>query len=166
MQEKSAIAKVPIAAAPTSPLDWRVLLAITVKTQSGSSGSKMEGNDMNKNLNINDIAYAAFANACDKGFHSNPDGTAKDRNLSEALCLIHSEVSEAMEELRVNDDPSHRYYRAEDGKPEGFVVELADVIIRIGDLVGGLNLVDELAQAIKDKMAFNATRPHMHGKEF
>ena len=120
----------------------------------------MERNDMD----IKDIAYAAFANACDKGFHSNPDGTAKERNLGEALCLIHSEVSEAMEELRINDNPAYRYNRAEDGKPEGFIVELADAIIRIGDLVGGLNLVQELDDAIKEKMAFNQTRPRMHGK--
>lgn len=119
---------------------------------------------MNKNNTVSDIAYSAYANALDKGFHSHADGTAKERNLGEALCLIHSEVSEAMEELRINDDPSHRYHRAEDGKPEGFIVELADVIIRIGDLVGGLNLVVELEDAIKEKMAFNKTRPRMHGK--
>ena len=112
------------------------------------------------------MARDAFTNAKHKGFHSNEDGTDKKRNVGESIALIHSEVSEALEESRKNSDLHHKYYRESDGKPEGFLVELADTIIRIGDLVGSLGAEDELEAAIEEKMAFNSTRPHMHGKKF
>lgn len=115
-------------------------------------------------MRIADLAQDAYENAVEKGFHSNPDGTPKDRNIGEALALIHSEVSEALEEYRKNPDLKHKYYREKDGKPEGFVVELADIIIRVGDLVGGIDCVAMLEECIVEKMAFNATRPFMHGK--
>lgn len=87
--------------------------------------------------------------------------------MGEALALIHSEISEALEEIRKNPDPLHSYVRESDGKPEGFMVELADAIIRIGDLVGSIDGGPAiLAAAIYEKMEFNASRPHMHGKEF
>lgn len=115
-------------------------------------------------MTIKEMAQAAYENAVEKGFHSNPDGTPKERNVGEALCLIHSEISEAMEEYRKNPDLKHKYYREKDGKPEGFVVELADAIIRIGDLCGGIDCIEMLQECIVEKMAFNATRPFMHGK--
>ena len=70
-------------------------------------------------------------------------------NKAEKLCLIHSEVSEALEALR-------------EGKPMD--EELADIIIRVCDLAGyeGINL----EKAIEDKMAVNRTRPYKHGREF
>jgi hypothetical protein len=46
-------------------------------------------------------------------------------------------------------------------KPEGFVVELADAVIRIADLCGALGL--DLAAAIELKHAFNVSRPFRHG---
>lgn len=66
------------------------------------------------------------------------------------LCLIHSEVSEAMEGHRkgANDDKlPHR---------PAIEVELADAIIRIGDLSGRLGL--DVGGAIEEKMAYNAKR--------
>ncbi len=84
-------------------------------------------------------------------------------NIPRALCLLHSEISEALEELRVNDDPLHTYQR-EDGKPEGFSAELADVFIRLANLCGGLGI--DLEQAVAGKHEFNTTRPHKHGKAF
>lgn len=72
------------------------------------------------------------------------------RNLPELLCLIHSEISEAMEGHRKNlmDDklPARRMVE----------VELADAAIRIFDLAGGMGY--DLAGAIADKLAFNARR--------
>lgn len=70
---------------------------------------------------------------------------------AEKLCLIHSEVSEAMEGLRKNlsdDKLPHRPM---------IEVELADAVIRIADLAGALGL--DLGAAIAEKMAFNAVRP-------
>lgn len=116
-------------------------------------------------LSIATMARAAYDNAIKKGFHSNSDGTMKTPNVGEKTALIHSEVSEAMEEMRKNTDPRHTYYR-EDGKPEGFIFELADIVIRVGDTCGAYNIIDMLEAAIIEKMTFNATRPHMHGKKF
>jgi len=118
-------------------------------------------------MHVRDIAKEAYENAVVKGFHSNDDGTPKERNMGEAIALIHSEASEALEEIRDNPDVFHRYYREKDGKPEGFMVELADIIIRIGDLVGKYDGGPELLEVcIAEKMDFNATRPRMHGKKF
>jgi len=45
-----------------------------------------------------------------------------------------------------------------------FEDEIADVFIRLGDLVGYLNI--DIEKHIKMKMQYNATRPKLHGKEF
>ncbi len=83
-------------------------------------------------------------------------GKALDRNVPEMLCLIHSEISEAMEGYRKSkpgkalmDDKLPHRPMAE--------VELADAMIRIGDLAAFLGY--DLGGAIVEKMAFNATRP-------
>lgn len=49
-------------------------------------------------------------------------------------------------------------------KPIGYTSEMADAIIRIVEMcyAQGLNL----DAAVRDKMAYNETRPHMHGKAF
>lgn len=71
--------------------------------------------------------------------------------VAEKLALIHSEVSEAME--------GHRKGLMDDKLPHRSMieVELADAMIRIGDLAGALGL--DLGGAIAEKMAFNAQRP-------
>jgi NTP pyrophosphatase (non-canonical NTP hydrolase) len=84
-------------------------------------------------------------------------------NWDRKLLLIVGEVAEAHEELRSHDDPKHVYYR-EDGKPEGFAFELADVFIRLADLAGALGI--DLGAAVAEKHAFNQTRPHKHGRLF
>lgn len=72
------------------------------------------------------------------------------RNIGELLCLVHSEISEAMEGARkglMDDKLAHRPM---------LEVELADAVIRIFDIGGGLGL--DIPGAIADKMTYNAQR--------
>ena len=66
------------------------------------------------------------------------------------LCLIHSEVSEAMEGHRKDLMDSHLPDRP------AIEVELADAIIRIYDLGGYLGM--DLGGAIRDKILYNRER--------
>lgn len=72
------------------------------------------------------------------------------RNMGEMLCLVHSEISEALEGHRKNlmDDklPNRRMIE----------VELADAIIRIFDICAGSGY--DLEGAYQEKMAYNAQR--------
>lgn len=77
--------------------------------------------------------------------------------IPEKLALIHGEISEALECYR--DDQLYEY--EENGKPEGFGVELADAVIRILDLAGALGI--DLQDAMEKKHAYNAARPERHG---
>ena len=70
--------------------------------------------------------------------------------VAEKLCLIHSEVSEAMEGARKNlpdDKLPHRPM---------IEVELADAVIRILDLCGALEL--DIDGAINEKRTYNSKR--------
>lgn len=79
--------------------------------------------------------------------------------IAAKLMLIVSECSEALEDLRTSNFVTSEL---PSGKPVGFPSELADVQIRLWDLSGacGIDLLSECER----KMAYNATRPRMHGK--
>ena len=74
----------------------------------------------------------------------------KQRRPAESLCLIHSEISEAMEGLRKNLMDDHLPHR------KMVEVELAGGIIRILDLAHSLGL--DVGEAMVEKLAYNATR--------
>jgi NTP pyrophosphatase (non-canonical NTP hydrolase) len=66
------------------------------------------------------------------------------------LCLIHSEISEAMEAHRKGLVDSKLPHRS------GIEVELADACIRIFDLAGALGL--DLGGALAEKLEYNQKR--------
>lgn len=84
---------------------------------------------------------------------------AKVDDLSK-MALVHSEVTEAVECI-IDDDLNQSGGRGT--KPEGAVVELADVVIRILDWCGRKGL--QLDQALRDKARYNDTRPRRHGNK-
>jgi len=89
--------------------------------------------------------------ATDAGWYKNPKtGETITRNFGEALALMHSELSEALEADRkgLKDDKlPHR---------DGREVEFADCIIRILDTAAALGL--DVAGAIIEKNRYNASR--------
>jgi hypothetical protein len=83
-------------------------------------------------------------------WHDPASGEQLQRNKGELLCLIHSEISEAMEGARKGIMDDHLPTRPLEE------VELADAIIRICDYAGGFGL--DVAAALEEKLAYNAQR--------
>ena len=104
---------------------------------------------------------AAHALSVEKGWWSDPktgEPVEAKARIPEAIALIHSELSEALEEYRY--DRLDVFVTAV-GKPEGLPVELADTVIRIFDLCGALGI--DLEEAMRMKHEYNKTRPYRHG---
>lgn len=122
-------------------------------------------------MSIKELVKIAHGNAVDKGWWE------EDRSFGEIIALMHSELSEALEDFRNGELPTTSWYEKKvnselqvkavqmdtDWKPCGIPSELADVVIRIFDACGRYGI--DLESAIREKMAYNATRPHRHGNK-
>lgn len=96
-----------------------------------------------KKLTLNQMSELCHSIAVEKGFWD------KKRNIGEALMLIVTELAEAMEAYRKQDN-------------ENFREELADTFIRLFDLCGGLKI--DIEEEIAKKSEKNKVRPYKHGK--
>jgi len=96
-----------------------------------------------KGQSLNQLAQTCHRIAVEKGFWD------EKRNIGEALMLIVTELAEAMESHRKQDDAN-------------FKEEIADTFIRLLDLCGGLKI--DIEDEIAKKSERNKSRPYKHGK--
>lgn len=75
--------------------------------------------------------------------------------ITQQIMLLVTEASEAVEALREDNRGAHK---------DSFEDEIADVTLRLMDLIGGLDI--DIEQHLERKSAYNATRPYLHGKGF
>lgn len=132
---------------------------------------------------MKNLIAKAHGTAKEKGFWDT------ERNVSEMLMLIVSEVAEAQEALRKNhyadraiveslahdlelDRTDEEFLlkalvwksKFEENIKSSFEDEIADVAIRLFDLCGGLGI--DLEKHIEMKMKYNSMRGYKHGKAF
>lgn len=111
------------------------------------TGIKLEG--VTVGMDLNTLAQQIMDINTEKGFNDRP------LNVGETIALMHSELSEALEADRkdlMDDKLPHR---------TGCEVEMADAIIRI--LHFSARKGYDIQGAVMEKIAYNKTRPHMHG---
>ena len=127
-----------------------------------------------------------------KGFWDNPVTGEYDtnRNIGEMLMLVTSELSEGLEADRLGRRSNlekfyEDWYQSDEYQSneftnekktekfksvfienikDSFEDELADAVIRIFDMCGGLKI--NLDAHIKFKLMYNKTREHKHGKKY
>lgn len=118
---------------------------------------------------LKEMIQSTYGNAVNKGFYSAYSDIVlslhrEDQDLLPhyqthwmlaRLMLVVTEVAEAAEALRK-------------GEVESFFEELADIDIRLKDLIGFSETIYAIPghyeETLKNKMAYNLSRPYMHGK--
>ena len=104
---------------------------------------------MMRNLTLNQLARLVHTGAVDHGAWDDVACRPDEKDLALRLALVHSEVGQALGALLAGEpdrteengrivsklDPTAIPYVAS-GRPEGFLAELADVILRVLDVCG------------------------------
>lgn len=120
-------------------------------------------------MNLNDIAVSIHAGNKARGFWD------EERNVGEMLMLVVTELSEALEAHRsgkiCTEGDKVAFLESEDmiqafkgNIKDTFEDELADAIIRILDICGGLDI--DIDFHMRSKLMYNSTRPYKHGKSY
>jgi hypothetical protein len=139
---------------------------------------------------LNELAAAVHLTAMKKGWWGDirdylpdteespagPSMRGHGRNFTEVLALIHSEVSETLEEYRSGSLMDQVLWEHKDGtrcigttpcvednnaKPVGIPIEMADILIRVLDACAAWEI--DIDTALQIKAAYNESRPHRHG---
>jgi hypothetical protein len=94
-------------------------------------------------------------------FQEAKDWLHDGRTFGDDIALIHTELSEALEEFRNGKPPNGSWHDGSTGKPVGVPSEFADTIIRI---LGACNEWGiDLEEALRIKLDYNDTRESRHG---
>jgi NTP pyrophosphatase (non-canonical NTP hydrolase) len=117
-----------------------------------------------EDVNLTALRDEAHQTAVDHGFTG--------ATIGEEIALMHTELSEALEDHRAGKAPNEVWYLDktagaetpdyhEGYKPCGIPSEMADVIIRVLDFCGKYKI--DIERAVLEKMAYNRTRSFRHG---
>lgn len=128
---------------------------------------------VNEAVHLTPLSEVIFEGNKRKGFWDEP------RNIGELLMLITSELAEGLEAdrkkrrevatrhldalLKMKDDAEFKEYfqaNVKDTLPD----ELADALIRILDMCGGMNI--DISKHVFLKLKYNSMRGHKHGKSY
>ncbi len=121
-------------------------------------------NDIYGGMHLNELRDQALKTAKEHGF--------TDATIGEDIALMHSELSEALEDHRAGRPPTAVWYVDKNGeattyqstsKPCGIPSEMADTIIRILHFCGKHGI--DIDRAIVEKMRYNESRPYKNGNK-
>lgn len=127
---------------------------------------------------VGDTAKLVFEDMIDEVHRCNVEHGwfNQSRSVGDEMALLHSEVSEALEDFRRGHMiTQYRYHgglgeyftdapeneEMSPGKPVGFPSEMADILIRLFDTCKRHDI--DLVEEFRIKMRYNWTRPQLHG---